>query len=166
MYQYYQFLSQMQPVYICFGEEAEKFRKDVEAIGLKTHLVDINDKCMTIIKLYLEGFQEIEEKISVQGVCYLAADFAEEYTDFGFLEIEQQLWDETIRVGEPIDGPFPTERTYFVPVIWHMYGKVEVKASTLTNAIKKALDSEEPLPEGSYVPDSEDFDEFADVETY
>lgn len=50
------------------------------------------------------------------------------------------------------------ERTYHVPVTWRMYGVVAVTASSLDEAIKLALDPEEPLPEGNYEDGSEQVD--------
>lgn len=43
---------------------------------------------------------------------------------------------------------------YRVPLVWQMYGHMDVEAKSLHEAIKYALGPECPLPEGSYVDDS------------
>ena len=43
---------------------------------------------------------------------------------------------------------------YRVPLVWQMYGHMDVEAKSLPEAIKYALGPECPLPEGSYVDDS------------
>lgn len=44
--------------------------------------------------------------------------------------------------------------TYRIPLIWQMYGHVEVEADTLQDAIDYALGPQCPLPAGNYVDDS------------
>jgi hypothetical protein len=54
-------------------------------------------------------------------------------------------------------------KTYKVPVVWQMYGYVEVEAESLSKAIDKAYDA--PLPDnGDYVEGSFDVDEAAIVD--
>ena len=43
---------------------------------------------------------------------------------------------------------------YRVPLVWQMYGHMDVEAKSLHEAIKYALGPECPLPKGSYVDDS------------
>jgi len=50
-------------------------------------------------------------------------------------------------------------KTYCVPVIWEMYGHVCVEARSKAEAVKLALGPGTPLPEGTYVDESERLDE-------
>lgn len=45
-------------------------------------------------------------------------------------------------------------KSYRIPLVWQMYGHVDVEAETLDEAIEYALGPECPLPEGNYVDDS------------
>lgn len=48
-------------------------------------------------------------------------------------------------------------KTYKIPMVWQMYGYVEIEADSLDEAIQQAQDA--PLPEnGSYVEGSFDVD--------
>ena len=48
--------------------------------------------------------------------------------------------------------------TYKIPVVWQMYGYVEVQAESMSEAVNKAYDV--PLPEdGSYIEGSFEVDE-------
>ena len=54
-------------------------------------------------------------------------------------------------------------KTWKIPVIWKMYGTVEIEANTLEEAFELAEDDPIPLPDGDYVNefwkvDSEDED--------
>ena len=50
--------------------------------------------------------------------------------------------------------------TWFrIPMVWQMYGRLDVEADSLQEAIEYALGPESPLPEGSYLDDSVDIDE-------
>lgn len=50
--------------------------------------------------------------------------------------------------------------TWFrIPMIWQMYGRLDVEADSLQEAIEYALGPESPLPEGSYLDDSVEIDE-------
>ena len=44
--------------------------------------------------------------------------------------------------------------SFRIPLVWQMYGHVNVEADTLDDAIKYALGPDCPLPEGEYVDDS------------
>lgn len=44
--------------------------------------------------------------------------------------------------------------SFRIPLVWQMYGHVNVEADTLYDAIKYALGPDCPLPEGEYVDDS------------
>lgn len=44
--------------------------------------------------------------------------------------------------------------SFRIPLVWQMYGHVNVEADTLDDAIKYALGPVCPLPEGEYVDDS------------
>lgn len=46
-----------------------------------------------------------------------------------------------------------------VPLVWQMYGHLDVEADSLQEAIVYALGPESPLPEGKYVDDSVAIDE-------
>lgn len=46
-----------------------------------------------------------------------------------------------------------------IPLVWQMYGHVDVDAETLEEAIEYAMGPECPLPEGSYVDDSVQVDD-------
>ena len=48
-------------------------------------------------------------------------------------------------------------KNYRVPVVWQMYGFVEVEADSLTEAKRKAIDA--PLPEGDYLEGSFEIDD-------
>lgn len=48
-------------------------------------------------------------------------------------------------------------KTYKVPVVWQMYGYVEVQADSINEAVNKAYDA--PLPDdGSYIEGSFEVD--------
>ena len=50
--------------------------------------------------------------------------------------------------------------TWFrIPMVWQMYGRLDVEADSLQEAIEYALGPESPLPEGNYVDDSVAIDE-------
>ena len=49
--------------------------------------------------------------------------------------------------------------SFRIPLVWQMYGHVDVEAETLDEAIEYALGPECPLPEGSYVDDSVQMDD-------
>ena len=44
--------------------------------------------------------------------------------------------------------------SFRIPLVWQMYGHVDVEADTLDDAIENALGPDCPLPEGEYVDDS------------
>ena len=44
--------------------------------------------------------------------------------------------------------------SFRIPLVWQMYGHVNVEADTLDDAIEYALGPDCPLPEGEYVDDS------------
>lgn len=44
--------------------------------------------------------------------------------------------------------------SFRIPLVWQMYGHVDVEADTLDDAIESALGPDCPLPEGEYVDDS------------
>lgn len=44
--------------------------------------------------------------------------------------------------------------SFRIPLVWQMYGHVDVEADTMDDAIEYALGSDCPLPEGEYVDDS------------
>lgn len=44
--------------------------------------------------------------------------------------------------------------SFRIPLVWQMYGHVDVEADTLDDAIEHALGPDCPLPEGEYVDDS------------
>lgn len=44
--------------------------------------------------------------------------------------------------------------SFRIPLVWQMYGHVNVEADTLDDAIKYVLGPDCPLPEGEYVDDS------------
>lgn len=44
--------------------------------------------------------------------------------------------------------------SFRIPLVWQMYGHVDVEADTLDDAIEYALGTDCPLPEGEYVDDS------------
>lgn len=46
------------------------------------------------------------------------------------------------------------ERYYRIPLVWQMYGHVNVTASSLEEAIEYALGPDCPLPDGYYLCDS------------
>ena len=44
--------------------------------------------------------------------------------------------------------------SFRIPLVWQMYGHVDVEADTLDDAIENALGPDSPLPEGEYEDDS------------
>ena len=44
--------------------------------------------------------------------------------------------------------------SFRIPLVWQMYGHVDVEADTLDDAIEYALGTDCPLPEGEYLDDS------------
>ncbi len=58
------------------------------------------------------------------------------------------------------------KNVYRVPLVWQMWGYVDVEAKTKEEAIKYALGPDCPLPDnGSFVDDSITIDDLIDVET-
>lgn len=49
--------------------------------------------------------------------------------------------------------------SFRIPLVWQMYGHVDVDAETLEEAIEYAMGPECPLTEGSYVDDSVQVDD-------
>ena len=74
----------------------------------------------------------------------------------------EAIYDE-LDVDEDKEGR--TVRTYRVPLVWQMFGSVEVEARNKEEAIRKALFSPEvPLPEGTYVDSSLEVDDSIQIE--
>ena len=44
--------------------------------------------------------------------------------------------------------------SFRIPLVWQMYGHVDVEADTLDDAIEYVFGPDCPLPEGEYVDDS------------
>ena len=57
-------------------------------------------------------------------------------------------------------------KTYRIPLVWQMFGHVEVDAKSKAEAIEYALGPCCQLPEGDYVNDSVEVDEDAGIEVY
>ena len=53
-----------------------------------------------------------------------------------------------------LSAEMPAVRTYKIPLVWSMYGKLSVEASSLQEAIELAVGPDVPLPEGYYLDDS------------
>ena len=51
------------------------------------------------------------------------------------------------------------EKNYRIPLVWEMYGHVNVTAASLEEAIDYALGPDCPLPDGDYVDESVTVDE-------
>ena len=51
------------------------------------------------------------------------------------------------------------KKQYRIPLVWQMYGHVNVEAESLEEAIEYALGPDCPLPDGDYVDDSVAVDE-------
>lgn len=49
-------------------------------------------------------------------------------------------------------------RTYRIPLVWQVYGHINVDAESLKEAIEYALGPECPLPDGEYVDESIEVD--------
>jgi hypothetical protein len=45
-------------------------------------------------------------------------------------------------------------KTYRIPLVWQVYGHINVDAESLKEAIEYALGPECPLPDGEYVDES------------
>ena len=56
------------------------------------------------------------------------------------------------------------KKRYRIPLVWQMWGCVYVEAESEDAAIEIALDSDCPLPEGSYVDDSVMVDDATEIE--
>ena len=55
-------------------------------------------------------------------------------------------------------------KSFRIPLVWEMYGHLWVDAETKEEAIKIALDSETPLPDGYYVDESIKLDDECPIE--
>ena len=51
------------------------------------------------------------------------------------------------------------EKNYRIPLVWQMYGHVNVTAASMEEAIDYALGPDCPLPDGDYVDESAAVDE-------
>ena len=51
------------------------------------------------------------------------------------------------------------EKNYRIPLVWEMYGHVNVTAASLEKAVDYALGPDCPLPDGNYLDDSVTVDE-------
>jgi hypothetical protein len=49
-------------------------------------------------------------------------------------------------------------KTYRIPLVWQVYGHINVDAESLKEAIEYALGPECPLPDGEYVDESIEVD--------
>jgi hypothetical protein len=49
-------------------------------------------------------------------------------------------------------------KTYRIPLVWRVYGHINVDAESLKEAIEYALGPECPLPDGEYVDESIEVD--------
>lgn len=56
-------------------------------------------------------------------------------------------------------------KSFRVPLVWEMYGRLWVDADTEEEAIKIALDAETPLPDGYYVDESIKVDDECPIES-
>lgn len=54
---------------------------------------------------------------------------------------------------QTIESKVKTE-TFKIPVIWEMYGYLQIEAVSLDEAKVKALEDDVPLPEGNYIDGS------------
>lgn len=52
---------------------------------------------------------------------------------------------------------------YKVPLVWEMWGRLTVEASSEEEAVRIALAPETPLPEGSYIDESAALDTDGEV---
>ena len=58
-------------------------------------------------------------------------------------------------------------KTYKIPVVWQMYGHIEVEAESLDEAKERIYDSRIGLPDdGSYIEDSMEIDKDGIPEDY
>ena len=55
---------------------------------------------------------------------------------------------------------------FHIPIVWSMWGRVTVEADTEKEAIRIALDSETPLPDGTYVDESIMLDEGSTIDEW
>lgn len=128
-----------QPVYLCTGDEAEEFRKDVEAVGLYTELLDSFERSVV---LAVDPLYEDRHLLALNQV-------KEEIAKYGGLgpDVENAL----------IDGPFPKTREFPVYTVWQMWGVDHVEAATLQEAMDEAIRNRS-LPDGDYVSESQEID--------
>ncbi len=52
-------------------------------------------------------------------------------------------------------------KTYTIPVVWQMYGKIVVEADSVEEAIDSVENDATPLPDGSYIDGSFEVDHAA-----
>lgn len=144
MYRYFE-KAVGQPVYICIGEEAAEFKKDVEALGLFTEVLENFEKPVVLAVDPLESDRHMLALNIVKG----------EIVKYGGLgpDVEESM----------IDGPFPEIREFPIYTTWEMWGRDVVAAKTLQDAMDKAIE-DLPLPEGNYVSDSQVIDYEATLE--
>lgn len=56
-------------------------------------------------------------------------------------------------------------KTWKIPCVWQMYGYLKIEANTLEEAIEKAYDADQGLPDdGDYIDNSFEVDEDLSVE--
>ena len=56
------------------------------------------------------------------------------------------------------------KKTYSIPLVWQMGGRVSVKADSEDEAREIALGPDCPLPKGYYIDDSAEVDDIAEIE--
>lgn len=121
-------------IYLCMRDGCDQFKKDTEALGLETH------------ELLMNGTRAVVAIDTLKPISF-------ELIQSEILDSEQV---------EDKDGPFPSVRTFTIPVYFEMWASQKMTASNMVEAMTKIWDA--PLPQDAgYVDESFHIDEEGDI---
>lgn len=121
-------------VYLCMKDGCDQFKADTEAAGLKTQ------------ELLMGGKKAV---VAVDSVATIDFD-----------KIQDEILN--AKYAEELDGPFPTMRSFNIPVYFEMWARQQMLAPNLAEAMKNILKTSLPK-NASYVEDSFHVDDEGDI---
>lgn len=146
-YKYYKFvhLDTVLPVYACDGSDEEQaaFRKDTDALGMKTRIINVNGNDISFAADILDNGDHVE-------TLERAANW---FRQRGRVPLDTKR--------ALINGPIPQDREFSVCTVWQVWGKDTITlqpGQTLQAALTDYLENA-PLPdEEDYVSGSQEID--------
>lgn len=130
-------------VYVCTGsnEERMQFAKDVEKLGMdiSTYTKNETQEPFTMAIDRIDDTKSMQESMTSAIHEISTAATVEEALE----EIQE--------------GPFPTVRTFLIPIAWRCCGTAHTMARSMKEAMAMATSGDE-LPEGEFIPNSLEVD--------